>query len=103
VVLQDGTKMEYSGASCKLTTSITTINPMLFYPISSIKDPFGNTVQYSYSNANGQIKLTNIKYSPYQDIKITYKTKTNAVTKYISGASYSDDLLVETITAGSKI
>ena len=89
VFYPDGKKGTYGYPS--ITTNL------LSYPLTSLTDPFGNTIVYSYTFSNNHYSIKKIEYSG-SSVEFTYNNnRTDDVEAYSAGLGLSETRLLDVI------
>jgi len=105
VTAKDGTVMEFGNSSDSRILTDDGANVML-WRLSKITDINGNYVQFKYDNGYRDSRIDEIDYTanantglaPYNSIKFNYDVRSDVVTNYISGASFTSKHILNTIT-----
>jgi len=71
-------------------------NELLSWYVSSISDPFGNKINYSYSKYEGNVYPSTIYYGTYK-VVFNYKQRTDVINSYFKGVKLKQFLLLDKV------
>lgn len=102
LVMKDGTGPKYFEAyfpnGCKGIYGFTNNTvPQLSYPLTSLTDPNGNTINYTYTFENNSYRVKSVSYNG-ASIDFTYETRPDKVTTFSGGVKVVEGNRLSKIT-----